>query len=97
MGVGIENDVEKHWMDYNLGVNRTVDIRVLASNVYDPRECRNAGLKGLARVVLCLEIEKPRSVTMSDWENHPLSVDQVQYACIDAFLSFEIGKALNAS
>ncbi|KAL3637095.1 hypothetical protein CASFOL_019394 [Castilleja foliolosa] len=58
---------------------------------------KNAGLKTLARTVLGREVEKPNAVTMSGWDNRWLTPDQVQYACVDAFVSFEIGRILNAS
>lgn len=97
VGVGIESDVEKLLYDYEFGVNCKVDIGILAADRYGSRALRNAGLKGLAREVLGLEIQKPRRVTLSRWDYEWLTPAQVQYACIDAFLSFEIGRALNAS
>ncbi|GMP41069.1 hypothetical protein CsSME_00011289 [Camellia sinensis var. sinensis] len=36
-------------------------------------------------------------ITRSRWDNEWLYPEQVQYACIDAFLSFEIGRCFNAS
>jgi len=39
-------------------------------------------------------INKSKSVTMSKWDARRLSVEQVQYACIDAFVSYEIGRLL---
>ncbi|CAK9180498.1 unnamed protein product [Ilex paraguariensis] len=97
VGVGIESDVEKLMGDYGLGVLFTVDVRGLAANDYDMIELRNAGLKDLARQVLGKEIEKPRRVTMSRWDNQWLTSEQVGYACVDAFVSFEIGRVLNAA
>lgn len=38
--------------------------------------------------------EKPKRVTMSGWNNLKLIDKQVQYACVDAFVSFEIGRRL---
>ncbi|WVZ72050.1 hypothetical protein U9M48_020568, partial [Paspalum notatum var. saurae] len=34
---------------------------------------------------------KPRSVGTSDWDAERLSLDQVRYACVDAYLSFRLG------
>ncbi|KAL0383398.1 UNVERIFIED_CONTAM: hypothetical protein Scaly_0627100 [Sesamum calycinum] len=65
--------------------------------MYDRKELKNAGLKGLSSFVLRRELEKPQRVTMSRWDNRWLTADQVQYACVDAFVSFEIGRILNAS
>lgn len=39
-------------------------------------------------------IEKPKKVTMSKWATPHLSREQVRYACIDAFVSFDVGHRL---
>ncbi|KAK6944495.1 3'-5' exonuclease domain [Dillenia turbinata] len=96
VAVNIESDVEKLCEDHNVEVSNVVDLRNLAANELERGELRNTGLKGLARAVLGRGIEKPKRVTMSCWDNEWLTYDQVQYACVDAFLSFEIGRALNA-
>ncbi|GFY84644.1 hypothetical protein Acr_03g0014180 [Actinidia rufa] len=97
VGVGVDNDVEKLANDYDLSVATTVDLRSLAAAEYGVREMRNMGLKDLAMQVLGKEVVKPRWITMSRWDSEYLSASQVQYACIDAFLSFEIGRCLNAA
>lgn len=86
--------MEKLTEDYNLVVANMADVRALAAEKYGVRELRNAGLKILAMRVLGKEIRKPMGVTMSRWDNQWLTPAQVQYACIDAFLSFEIGRIL---
>lgn len=93
VGVGIETDVEKLLYDYNLGVANAVDPRVNAVRLGYPA-LRNAGLKECARVLLGFDFQKPKGVTMSRWDNQWLYNDQVQYACIDAFVSRQIAIAL---
>ncbi|MFS7949622.1 putative DNA helicase [Helianthus anomalus] len=93
-GVGIESDVEKLVEDYNLGVEKMVDVRTLAAEAYGVRELKNAGIKSLTERVLGKEVSKPKGVTLSRWDNQWLTPAQVQYACVDAFLSFEIGRVL---
>ncbi|GAV89072.1 DNA_pol_A_exo1 domain-containing protein [Cephalotus follicularis] len=93
VGVGIRKDVEKLEDDYQLRVGNAVDLRRLV----EEEELKNCGLKALARSVLGIEVEKPKSVTMSMWDNQWLTPSQVKYASVDAFLSFEIGRRLNAS
>ncbi|KAH7844541.1 hypothetical protein Vadar_029135 [Vaccinium darrowii] len=95
VGVGIDKDVEKLTRDYGLSVANTVDLRLLAAEGYGVWDLRNTGLTVLARLVLGLEVVKPRRVTMSMWDTDYLYPAQVQYACIDAFVSFEIGRRLN--
>jgi hypothetical protein len=41
--------------------------------------------------MLGLVMEKPYHVTMSDWENYSLDDDQIEYACIDAYVSYKLG------
>ncbi|KAK9048004.1 hypothetical protein SSX86_033034 [Deinandra increscens subsp. villosa] len=93
-GVGIEYDVNKLIDDYNLGVSNVKDVRRLAADAYGERELGNAGIKTLASRILGREIHKPKHITMSRWDDEWLSPAQVQYACIDAFLSFEMGRVL---
>ncbi|KAI4962636.1 hypothetical protein ZWY2020_028402 [Hordeum vulgare] len=49
---------------------------------------------GYAREVLGMTMEKPWHVTMSNWERRQLEVAQVQYACIDAYVSYKLGERL---
>ncbi|KAH7842933.1 hypothetical protein Vadar_010836 [Vaccinium darrowii] len=96
VGVRIDGDVGKLKDDYGLEVRRTVDLGWLAARELGKRQLRNAGLVNLAREVIGKEFAKPRSVTLSNWDDW-LSEDQIQYACVDAFVSFEIGRCLNAA
>lgn len=95
VGVGVKEDLEKLQSDHGIGGGaRYVDLRRLAAEAYDRRELVNEGLRGLAALVLRKAIEKPQRVTMSRWDNRCLTEDQVKYACVDAYCSFEIGRAL---
>lgn len=93
-GVGINEDVKKLMKDYYLVVARTADLRSLAAEGYRERELENSGLKKLARRIFGWELNKAKIITISSWDNQWLTPEQVKYACIDAFLSFEIGKFL---
>ncbi|CAM8968114.1 unnamed protein product [Rhodiola kirilowii] len=94
VGVGIRSDVARLVEWYNLNVVNQVDLRVLAAERRGRPDYRNAGIKILARDLLGKEIEKPQRVTMSRWDTECLSHAQVQYACLDAYLSYEIGRVL---
>ncbi|XP_066311052.1 3'-5' exonuclease-like [Miscanthus floridulus] len=50
------------------------------------------GLKEYAKKVLDLNMEKPESVGMSDWEKHDLSLCQIGYACVDSYVSYRLGE-----
>ncbi|KAF2321849.1 hypothetical protein GH714_003073 [Hevea brasiliensis] len=43
-------------------------------------------LDGLQKV-----IPKPREITMSEWNAKELTIEQIEYACLDAFVSLELG------
>ncbi|KAM5582970.1 Werner Syndrome-like exonuclease [Rosa sericea] len=96
VGAGIQNDTEKLLLDYDLKVTNTVNLGALAATKLGKRELKNAGLKGLSKEVLGKELQKSSKVTMSRWDNEWLTCNQVQYACIDAFISSEIGRQLTA-
>lgn len=81
--------------DYGISVGKFVDLRPVAASVCGIRELKNAGLKELTRVVLDKEISKPKSVTMSRWDNQWLTSAQVMYACVDAYVAYEIARVLN--
>ena len=89
--------MEKLDNDYSLRVVKIMDLAVLAERVLNRRQLRNAGIKRLAEEILGKEVEKPKYVARSRWDNAYLSDAQVHYACVDAFVSFEVGRCLNAS
>ncbi|KAK3160677.1 hypothetical protein QOZ80_1BG0062860 [Eleusine coracana subsp. coracana] len=93
VGVSVGEDVAKLDNDYGLHCAAPVDLEGLC-NEYLGRGMggRRLGLKGFAREVLGLTMEKPYNVTMSNWEKHDLDVAQIQYACIDAYVSYKLGE-----
>lgn len=96
VGVGIKNDIRKLREDYGLEVAKSRDLRSWAANELGRKELRNAGLKVLVKEVVGKEMDKPKSVTLSRWDNRVLTKPQVAYACVDAYLSFELGRRLSA-
>lgn len=94
VGVGVEADAERLWNDYGLKVDQTVDLAYLAAEKMERPDLRNAGMKGIAAAVMDAHVEKPQWVRTGDWDSYYLSDEQVKYACIDAFVSFEVGRRL---
>ncbi|XP_047156730.1 Werner Syndrome-like exonuclease [Vigna umbellata] len=94
-GVGIEEDAEKLLEDYNLHVVNIRDLRSFAAEKLRDRELNRAGIKSLGLRVLGLEFEKPKRISRSRWDNPWLTPQQIQYATVDAFLSYEIGRRLS--
>ena len=96
VGVGIREDMRKLEEELALKLSNAVDLALFAESLYGDKNLRFAGLKSLASRVLGLELEKPRRVATSGWDNRWLSDDQILYACADAWASFEIGRCLRA-
>ncbi|XP_043705186.1 protein spotted leaf 11-like [Telopea speciosissima] len=94
VGVGIEGDVERLLENHEVNVLNNLDLRSLAAKRLSMPKLRSSRLKELTREVLGEEIGKPKKVTMSRWDAEWLTYNQLQYACLDAFLSFEIGKTV---
>lgn len=49
------------------------------------------GLKALVLDLLRKVICKPRDITMTEWHAKELTTEQIEYACLDAFVSLELG------
>ncbi|KAK1354357.1 3'-5' exonuclease domain-containing protein [Heracleum sosnowskyi] len=94
VGVEVQDDALKLQDEYGLRVSSTADIQALAMTRWPLRFVRKPGLKGLARGVAELNMEKPKHVSMSNWEAVNLNLQQIEYACIDAFASYKIGHKL---
>ncbi|KAK7395162.1 hypothetical protein VNO78_15707 [Psophocarpus tetragonolobus] len=96
LGVGIQEDVEKLLEDYNLQVANVCDLRTLAAGKLRDPDLNRAGLKSLGLRILGLQVAKPKWIIRSRWDNPWLTAEQVQYAAVDAFLSFKIGRRLTS-
>ncbi|KAF8033241.1 hypothetical protein BT93_D1988 [Corymbia citriodora subsp. variegata] len=97
VGVGVDEDARKLTKDYGLDVSCTIDIRGLASKRLRNDLWGYMGLKKLSKGILCKELEKPKEITLSRWDNKALTDRQIEYGCLDAFVSFELGRVLRAS
>ncbi|XP_051131562.1 3'-5' exonuclease-like [Andrographis paniculata] len=98
-GVGIEGDVEKLYSNHGLFVGCYEDLNNLnkmATWGENRRVYRYMGLKKMAMAVLGKEMKKPLEVTLSNWDAENLDPDQVEYAAIDAFVSFQIAVRLTS-
>nr|CAB3477835.1 unnamed protein product [Digitaria exilis] len=94
VGVGVAADAERLRYDLDLEVANPVDLAELAAEEMERPDLRNAGLKAIASAVMGVSVDKPQSVRLGCWDNYYLSNEQVMYACIDAFVSFEVGRML---
>ncbi|KAF0916910.1 hypothetical protein E2562_015087 [Oryza meyeriana var. granulata] len=95
VGIGVGEDVAKLEADYGVSCAAPVDLEDICSRrlgLVVGGGWRRLGLKGYAREVLGLAMEKPRRVTMSNWEKRELDAAQIEYACIDAYVSYKLGE-----
>ncbi|XP_052176374.1 3'-5' exonuclease-like [Diospyros lotus] len=97
VGVEVDDDVMKLRSEYGLGycnTCNTVDIQQLAMSRWPLLYYRKPGLKALANRVANLPMEKPLHVCRSNWEARVLDEKQIEYACIDAYACYRIGRKL---
>ncbi|CAD6221720.1 unnamed protein product [Miscanthus lutarioriparius] len=88
VGSGSAHDGRMLWEHYGLDVARGQDLRAVAG-------MGNASVEQMAdRFLGYPGICKPRDVAMSAWHAPRLSLDQVQYASVDAYLAFRLGFVL---
>ncbi|KAL0346765.1 UNVERIFIED_CONTAM: hypothetical protein Scaly_1692500 [Sesamum calycinum] len=95
-GVGVQEDVNKLFDHHGLIVGNTGDLNELArlASEADGREYNHMGLKKMALAILGKAMMKPLRVTLSKWDSQNLDFEQVEYAAVDAFVSFQIALAL---
>lgn len=94
VGVGIDQDVTKLRNDYGLECGGQLELGTLAVKRLERQELKQGGLKGLAMEILGLSLLKPKKISTSNWACRTLREGQIRYACIDAYVSFAIGKKL---
>eukprot|EP00256_Glycine_max_P070708 XP_025985303.1 rho GTPase-activating protein 7-like [Glycine max] len=95
--VGIQAGVGKLMQDHLLPMGNVCDLCFLATTKLSDPRLNQVGLTMLCRCILGLQFEKDKWITRSLWDNLSLSVRQVEYTALDAFLSCEIGRRLMTS
>ncbi|KAL6845347.1 hypothetical protein ACP4OV_024842 [Aristida adscensionis] len=93
VGFGIDGDAQKLLHDYGLWVANTADLNRVAAELGQP-ERRQLGMKAVAREMMGVEIEKPERVRRSRWDAPDLTQEQIAYATMDAYVSYEVGRLL---
>lgn len=94
VGKEVKNDARKLFEDYQLYVANVMDVSKMAASKYNDKELRRLGLAALVAEFLPVWMEKPKDVTMSEWDQKELSEKQIQYAAIDGFASYRLGVEL---
>ncbi|KAK4406912.1 Exonuclease 3'-5' domain-containing protein 2 [Sesamum angolense] len=93
VGVGVQDELQQ---EYGLVCSASAmkDIQEMAMARHPLEFIRRPGLKDLASWFVGLNMSKPIHVCRSNWEARNLSLDQIEYACIDAYASYRIGRKL---
>ncbi|XP_042502929.1 uncharacterized protein LOC122080111 [Macadamia integrifolia] len=95
VGVGIKENFDLLERDYGLQCRNMVDLKTLAASVLDDRRLVGYGLVDLAYHVIPLQVmKKPASVLLSDWKGENLTMEEIEFATIDAYISYKIGNKL---
>ncbi|KAI3949387.1 hypothetical protein MKW98_023324 [Papaver atlanticum] len=97
VGLDIECVARKLEREFDLSVKRAVDLRDLVAENYPEKkkEVKILDLMGLAKMVLrSKEIERPRDIIVSNWNQKYLTREQIMYAAVDAYVTFQIGDEL---
>ncbi|CAM6088719.1 unnamed protein product [Calypogeia fissa] len=89
-GVGIHEDTKKLRRDYGLICSGEVELSALAVSHFQDNGLKRVGLQALAKKVIGFDMDKCKSVTLRDWSNSSLERRQVEYACMDAWVSHAI-------
>lgn len=93
-GVGVKGDAKKLQKDWGLECNGALDLTSLAVKALRQPELKHVGLKALAKIVIGYEMAKSKRVTMSNWAKPVLDNLQVEYATLDAWVSYAIHQRL---
>ncbi|MCL7041422.1 hypothetical protein MKW94_008517 [Papaver nudicaule] len=97
VGVGIDKKARRLLVDHELNIARSEDLGGLADYKLGREDLYELGLKKLAWNVLRHDLPKRKHQTLSRWDastrlhNGTLKDEQVEYACLDAYVSLQLG------
>lgn len=94
VGVSVKNDIKKLKKEYGLECRNGVDVVEVANKEWPTRFVGGWGLKRMAEELVGLHMKKPKQVCKSQWHARDLTMEQLEYACLDAYVSFRIGHKL---
>lgn len=91
MGVGAGRDALKVRGDLGLAMQGVVNLEDFARNRMIPGGGASGGsLASLTAATLGRLLPKPPALRLSNWEARPLSWEQVNYACLDAYAGLRV-------
>ncbi|XP_028759733.1 Werner Syndrome-like exonuclease [Neltuma alba] len=86
-GVGIGGDARKFFKDYEISIKGVEDLSFLAKQKL-VGDIQSFGLTSLTEKLLSKQLKKPSKIRLGNWEALPLSEQQLDYAAIDAYVSW---------
>ena len=97
IGYGLEQDIDR--LNMNLTLEPIIDLQNLIPFLIPfSNETANKSklpLQNAVKRILKMEINKSKKLQASDWEERPLSAEQIQYAGTDAAVLVKIYEELN--
>lgn len=81
VGIGLRGDGQALKRDWNILVSPRLDLNWAMAQLGAGKEM---GTRQLVAVLLHQRIDKPKKITLSNWQQVPLSPAQIQYAALDA-------------
>ena len=84
IGSGIDKDASKLTRESGLVCKGLVDTQDMATSL----GLQKIGLKALAEQFLGIELDK--GVALTNWENFPLDLRQIEYAALDAWVGLKV-------
>eukprot|EP01083_Nonionella_stella_P011589 32879_1 len=95
-GLNLTGDAKKLYFDYQISVRGCVELQHLIQQKccfhpsIHPSKHNICRLDVLSTLLLHAKMEKSKEITLSNWENDPLSDKQMRYAADDAIISYYI-------
>jgi len=90
-GMGLTDDLVRLACEFNI-LSRGIDFAITEKSWPALTAQLGGGLAMVSNRVLNLNTKANKHVTLSNWGERPLSPEQVQYAAIDAYLSWALAE-----
>ncbi|MGI2181273.1 3'-5' exonuclease [Shewanella oncorhynchi] len=91
VGVGLRSDAQALKRQWDINVASTLDLNWALAQLGAEKEM---GTRQLVAALLGVRIDKPKKVTLSNWQHVPLSSAQIHYAAADALAALKCFNAL---
>mmetsp|Transcript_18082 Transcript_18082/g.30399 ORF Transcript_18082/g.30399 Transcript_18082/m.30399 type:complete len:395 (+) Transcript_18082:184-1368(+) len=82
VGVGLDQDAIELWKSWGVECYGRFEL----TGVGAPSQGKGLSLSRLAEAILDIALPKSKTITMSNWDNAPLDIAQVEYAALDAWV-----------